>query len=89
MLLCPSGVPHSPRVPEDAWFIVFERRRRTGEKDGFMWFCESCGEKVYEVEVTVGDYRADPVSQVHKKFYGDESLRTCKKCGAVVPAPST
>lgn len=88
MLLCPGGVPHSPRVSDDAWFIVFERKRRAGEMDRFIWFCESCGEKVYEVEVAVGDYRADPVSQVHNKFYGDGSLRTCKRCGSIVPAPT-
>src|SRR3954447_2194969 len=33
MLLCPGGVPHSPRVGEDAWFVVIERKRRTGEQD--------------------------------------------------------
>ncbi|MBI2210237.1 MAG: 3-hydroxybutyryl-CoA dehydratase [Deltaproteobacteria bacterium] len=87
ILLCPGGVPHSPRVSEDAWFIVFERKRKAGEEDRFLWFCERCGEKVYEVAVPVGDYSQDPVSQVHQKFYGDEALRTCKRCSAVVPRP--
>lgn len=87
VLLCPGGVPHSPRVTEDAWFVVFERKRRAQEEDRFLWFCEGCGEKVYEVAVHVGDYSQDPVSQVHERFYGDESLRTCKKCGAVIPRP--
>ena len=87
MLLCPGGVPHSPRVEENSWFIVFERKRKTAEKDQFLWFCDQCGSKVYEVSVDVGDYRRDPVSEVHKKFYGDEQLRTCKNCGAIVPAP--
>ena len=87
MLLCPGGVPHSPRVEENSWFIVFERKRRPGEKDQFIWFCESCGEKVFEVSVEIGDYRQDPVSQVHQRFYEDESLRTCKKCGTVIPVP--
>jgi 3-hydroxyanthranilate 3,4-dioxygenase len=87
-LLCPGGVPHSPRVTEDAWFVVFERKRRAGEEDRFLWFCEQCGEKVYDVAACVGDYSQDPVSKVHERFYGDESLRTCKKCGAVVPSPS-
>jgi len=87
VLLCPGGVPHSPRVSEDAWFVVFERKRRAGEQDRFIWFCEQCGEKVYEVAVPVGDYSQDPVSRVHERFYSDESLRTCKKCGAVVPRP--
>jgi 3-hydroxyanthranilate 3,4-dioxygenase len=87
MLLCPAGVPHSPRVEENSWFIVFERKRKTGEKDHFMWLCEKCGNRVYEIAVEVGDYRQDPVSQVHQKFYGDESLRTCRHCGSVVPTP--
>jgi 3-hydroxyanthranilate 3,4-dioxygenase len=87
MLLCPGGVPHSPRVDESSWFIVFERKRQTGEKDYFLWFCDNCGAKVYETSVEVGDYRQDPVSQVHQSFYGDEELRTCKRCGAVIPVP--
>ena len=87
MLLCPGGVPHSPRVEENSWFIVFERKRRPGEIDRFIWFCDQCGEKIYEVTAEVGDYRHDPVSQVHHTFYHDESLRTCRKCGWVVPLP--
>ena len=87
MLLCPAGVPHSPRLEEDSWFIVFERKRRPGEQDQFRWFCDGCGALVYEISVEVGDYRADPVGQVYQKFFGDEKLRTCKKCGTVVPLP--
>jgi 3-hydroxyanthranilate 3,4-dioxygenase len=88
MLLCPGGVPHSPRVEENSWFIVFERKRKGAEMDQFLWFCEHCGKKVYEVSVEVGDYRRDPVSEVHQRFYGDEALRTCKSCGNVIPAPA-
>jgi 3-hydroxyanthranilate 3,4-dioxygenase len=87
MLLCPAGVPHSPRVEENSWFIVFERKRKRGENDQFIWFCDNCGGKVYDVSVEVGDYRQDPVSQVHQRFYDDEALRTCKRCGSVVAAP--
>ena len=87
LLLCPGGVPHSPRVTDDAWFVVIERKRRKSEQDRFLWLCERCGKKVYEVAVEVGDYSQDPVSRVHERFYGDESLRTCNNCGAVVPCP--
>jgi 3-hydroxyanthranilate 3,4-dioxygenase len=87
MLLCPGGVPHSPRVEDNSWFIVIERKRKAGEQDRFIWLCEKCGDRVYETAVQVGDYRQDPVSQVHQKFYGDKSLRTCRKCGTVIPAP--
>ena len=61
--------------------------RKPGERDRFMWFCENCGKKVYEVDVTVGNYSDDPVGQVHREFYDDEKLRTCKHCGSVVPKP--
>jgi 3-hydroxyanthranilate 3,4-dioxygenase len=87
MLLCPGGVPHSPRVEENSWFIVLERKRKAGERDQFIWYCDDCGEKLYDVTVEVGDYRQDPVAQVHRKFYNDEALRTCKKCGGVMPVP--
>ena len=87
MLLCPGGVPHSPRLEENSWFIVFERTRRAGEIDRFIWYCDRCGEKIHEARAEVGDYREDPVGQVYQTFYGDESLRTCRKCGWVVPLP--
>ena len=87
MTLCPGGVPHSPRVDDDTWFLVFERVRKSGEQDRFMWFCENCGAKVYEVEVTVGNYSNDPVGRVHGQFYGDEKLRTCGDCGSILPRP--
>ena len=41
ILLCPAGVPHSPRLEADSWFIVFERKRKAGEIDYFKWFCTS------------------------------------------------
>lgn len=87
VLLCPGGVPHSPRLEENSWFIVLERKRRPGEQDRFRWFCDGCGELVYEAVVEVGDYRADPVGQVYRRFFGDETLRACRKCGTVVPEP--
>lgn len=87
ILLCPAGVPHSPRLEADSWFIVFERKRKPGEIDYFKWYCNQCGEKVYETSAEVGDYRADPVGQVYATFSSDETLRTCKNCGTVIPAP--
>ena len=87
ILLCPAGVPHSPRLEPDSWFIVLERKRKAGEIDHFKWFCSKCGDKVYETSAEVGDYRADPVGQVYQKFSSDEKLRTCRNCGTVIPAP--
>ena len=87
IFLCPAGVPHSPRLEADSWFIVFERKRNAGEVDYFNWYCNKCGEKVYEASAHVGDYRADPVGQVYEEFSASEELRTCRKCGTVIPSP--
>ena len=48
MFLLPGGTPHSPQRPANTVGLVIERYRRAGEKDGFLWYCENCGEKLYE-----------------------------------------
>jgi 3-hydroxyanthranilate 3,4-dioxygenase len=83
----PSGVPHSPRFPPDAFLLVMERKRREGETDRFQWFCPKCDNFLHEEAFVVADYRADPVSQAYKRFFDSEEFRTCKKCSHVMPAP--
>ena len=83
----PSGTPHSPRFPPDAFLLVIERKRRDGEVDRFHWFCPKCDAFLHEERFSVQDYRADPVSQAYKRFFDSEEFRTCKSCGEVMPAP--
>jgi 3-hydroxyanthranilate 3,4-dioxygenase len=84
---CPAGTPHSPRFAPDAFVLVMERKRRTEERDRFLWFCPGCGAQLYETDRHVTDYREDPVSRVYEEFYGSEANRTCKRCGHVAPRP--
>ena len=83
----PAGIPHSPRIPPDAFLMVSERKRRDGEVDRFQWFCRKCDALLHEERFVVSDYRADPVSKAYKHFFDSEEFRTCKKCGDVMPAP--
>ena len=85
---CPAGTPHSPRFSPDAYMLVLECKRQPGEQDRFMWFCEKCKAKLYEVVKHVGDYREDPVSRAYEEFYSAESHRTCTRCGHVAPRPA-
>src|SRR5690606_14465579 len=55
MLLLPAGVPHSPQRFANTVGMVIERRRSAEEQDGFMWFCERCGGKLYEEFLHVHD----------------------------------
>jgi len=83
----PAGLPHSPRFPPDAYALILERKRRPGETDRFQWFCPNCDHLLHEEQCTVSDYSADPVSQAYQRFFASKALRTCKRCGSVMPAP--
>jgi 3-hydroxyanthranilate 3,4-dioxygenase len=83
----PSGMPHSPRFPPDAFALISERKRRPGEDDRFLWFCEACDALLHEEVFTVEDYTADPVSKAYANFFESTENRTCGQCGHVTPAP--
>jgi len=48
VFMLPANIPHSPQRFKDTIGIVIERKRNSDEKDGFQWYCENCGNKLYE-----------------------------------------
>lgn len=86
IFLLPAGTPHSPRRFENTVGLVVEVTRPKGVQDGFQWYCESCGHKLYEEKMRVDDIVKD-LPGVMEKFYANQELRTCKKCGAVLVPP--
>ena len=89
IFLLPPKVPHSPQRPENTVGLVIERTRSSTEDDGCIWFCENCGEKVYD-EYFHLDKPSDIVNKlrgVMEEFHGSEELRTCKNCGAIMQPP--
>lgn len=84
--LLPGGVPHSPRRPANTVGLVMERYRRPGEQDGFLWFCENCGEKLYEEYLEVTDI-VQQLPVVMNNFFASDEHRTCKNCGTVMEPP--
>ncbi|HEY2986741.1 MAG TPA: 3-hydroxyanthranilate 3,4-dioxygenase [Candidatus Binatia bacterium] len=85
LFLLPATVPHSPRRGEGSWTFVVERKRRSGEQDLFVWFCEKCGNKLYEVSLRFDD-PTDAVKTATAKIRSDVQLRTCRECGDVLAA---
>ena len=79
-------VPHSPQRTEGSVGIVIERKRTDGEMDGLMWFCENCGNKLYE-EYFQLDNIVEQLPPIMNKFYADEEKRTCSNCGTVMEPP--
>ena len=81
-------MPHSPQRPAE--------HRRPGaraasalphEKDGFLWFCEKCGNELYEEYFHLTDI-VTQLPPVFEHFYGNEKHTTCGKCGTRATAPS-
>ena len=87
IFLLPPKVPHSPQRTEGSIGLVIERYRSESEKDGFMWFCESCDEKLYEEYFELTDI-VTQLPSVMERFYSSEEKRTCKSCGAVMERPA-
>ena len=86
IFLLPPKVPHNPIRFQDTIGLVMERRRRNGEKDGLMWFCEKCNTKLYEEFFELNDITSQ-FQEIFVKFYSSEDLRTCKSCGHKMDPP--
>jgi 3-hydroxyanthranilate 3,4-dioxygenase len=83
ILLIPPNMPHSPQRPANTVGLVVERARRAGELDGFQWYCERCGERLYEefFELTDIEKQFPPVFE---RFFSNRAVRTCRHCGTVL-----
>ncbi len=86
IFLLPAGTPHSPRRTEGSVGLVMEVTRPKDVLDGFQWYCENCNNKLYEEKMRVDDIVKD-LPGVMERFYSNQDLCTCKKCGTVMEKP--
>lgn len=84
IFLLPAKVPHSPARPANTVGLVVEVKREN-VKDGLLWFCEKCNNKLHETYFTLTNIEKDFIPRF-REFYGSEEMRTCKKCGTVMEA---
>ena len=85
IFLLPPKTPHSPQRGENTVGLVIEKVRGQ-EEDGFLWYCENCGNKLYEEYKVINDI-VQQLPRVMEGFYSDEMKRTCDKCGEVMAPP--
>ncbi|MEQ9104067.1 MAG: 3-hydroxyanthranilate 3,4-dioxygenase [Rhodothermales bacterium] len=83
MFLLPARVPHSPQRTEGSIGLVIEKVRKGDETDGLMWFCEHCGNKLYDEYFKLTDI-VKQLPPIMEKFFSSEALRTCSECGTVM-----
>lgn len=82
MFLLPGLVPHSPRRGPDTIGLVIERKRVAQEEDGFVWYCDNCGNKLHEIYSEITDI-VRQLPPILETFKSSELLRTCKTCGTI------
>ena len=86
IFLLPPNIPHSPQRFADTVGLVIERRRKTGELDGFQWFCDSCETLLYEKFIQVTDI-VTQLPPLFENYWSEESNRTCRNCGEIQQPP--
>jgi 3-hydroxyanthranilate 3,4-dioxygenase len=87
IFLLPPRLPHSPQRPAGTVGLVLERRRLEHERDSFLWFCESCREKLHEESFHLTDI-VTQLPPAFARFYGDAEKTKCRKCGTTAAKPA-
>jgi 3-hydroxyanthranilate 3,4-dioxygenase len=87
MFLLPPRIPHQPRRPAGTLGLVLEKHRVRPERDGFLYFCDSCGAKLHEEYFFLEDI-VQQLPMVQRAFYGSLERRTCASCGHVTEPPA-
>lgn len=87
IFLLPGGVPHSPQRSANSVGLVIERYREEGQEDGFLWYCENCGNKLYEEYAHITDI-VSQLPPIMDNFWGSDERRTCDNCGHYMKKPA-
>ena len=86
VFMLPARIPHNPIRGANTVGLVIERKRRSDELDGLLWYCENCNHKLYEEYFVLTDI-VTQFQTVFERFYSSLDLRTCDKCGSVMEPP--
>ncbi|MBM3464765.1 MAG: 3-hydroxyanthranilate 3,4-dioxygenase [Armatimonadetes bacterium] len=88
IFLLPPFVPHSPQRRANTIGVVIERVRRPEEEDRFQWYCEQCGEMLYDTHFHLTDLTTQLKPVFDAYWSGDPENRTCKQCGTIMEPPT-
>jgi 3-hydroxyanthranilate 3,4-dioxygenase len=81
VLLLPAHVPHSPQRFADTVGLVVERKRRAGEADGFLWYCDRCDARLYSEYLQLTDIETQ-LPPVFERFWSNPEHTVCRACGS-------
>ena len=83
MFLLPPNTPHNPIRSANTVGIVIEQPRPEASEDHLRWYCQHCGEIVYEASFHCTDLGTQ-IKQAVNDFKNDDEKRRCSNCGVLV-----
>ena len=88
MFLLPAHVHHSPQRKANTVGLVIERKRKEGEEDGFLWYCDKCHTKLHEEKLLLENIVKD-LPPIFDRFWNNEEARKCPTCDYLMPLPES
>ena len=82
IFLLPPNTPHSPQRPEGSIGMVIEKKRLKDELDSFVWFCDQCGQKLYQEDFHLTDI-VNQFPPIFERFY-QSFHNKCQNCGYIL-----
>ena len=82
----PAGAPH--RIVPSETSVMMRYKQMHAGLEGVAWYCDDCDAEIHrEVWDTGTTVSQAKYEEVTSRFAGDTSLRTCRHCGSIHPAP--
>jgi hypothetical protein len=82
----PAGAAH--RIVPAGTSVILRYKQMHAGLEGVAWYCDSCDGEIYrDVWDTEKALSQQKYEEISHRFAADESLRTCRHCGWVHPAP--
>jgi mannose-6-phosphate isomerase-like protein (cupin superfamily) len=83
----PAGAPHRI-VPAESSVMMRYKHMQAG-LEGVAWYCENCDAEIFrEVWDTAATLSQKKYAEATSHFAADASLRTCRRCSTIHPAPN-
>ena len=85
--LMPRDTIHSPQRPPNTVGLVIELKAKKGEIDNMYWYCEKCNEMLHKETFNLKNIVTE-LPPLMEKYFSNEQLRKCKKCGTIMDKPN-
>jgi len=82
----PAGAPH--RIFPAETSVMMRYKQMHAGLEGVAWYCDNCDAEIHrEVWDTATTLSQLKYEEATSRFAADASLRTCRHCGSIHPAP--